>query len=148
VVLIPFYFGFVAWYSPSEPFQLQRALWTPDGSGVWSFLTTSVAWHLLGVALPEEAFFRGYLQTAVDDRSASFWTLGGRRFGWSIILVSGLFALGHFATSPHPARLAVFFPSVLFGVVRTSTGGIGAAVVLHAECNLFSQLLGQGHGLY
>lgn len=148
IVLIPFYFGFVFWYSPSESFELDRALATPEGTGIVSFLTTTVAWHLLGVALPEEAFFRGYLQTAVDDRSASFVSIAGRRFGWSIVVVSVLFAAGHFATSPHLARLAVFFPSLLFGVVRTWTGGIGAAVVLHAECNVFSQVLGQGYGLY
>lgn len=148
VVLLPFYFGFLAWYAPTQPFEWSRALTGTDGVGLGSFLSTTVLWHVLGVALPEEAFFRGYLQTALDDRSRVGWNLLGRRLTWSLVVVSVLFALGHFATAPLPARLAVFFPSLLFGVTRTFTGGIGAAVVLHAECNIFSQLLGQGYGLY
>ena len=49
---------------------------------------------------------------------------------------------------PLPARLAVFFPALLFGWLRARTGGIGASVCLHAICNVYSQMLGRGYGVY
>ncbi len=52
------------------------------------------------------------------------------------------------ATLPYAARLAVFFPSLLFGWLRSRTGGIGASTVFHALCNTWSELLGVGYGLY
>ena len=50
-------------------------------------------------------------------------------------------------TEPHPARLAVFFPSLLFGWLRARTGGIGTSVIFHAMCNLFVAVLARGYGL-
>ena len=44
----------------------------------------------------------------------------------AILVTSVIFALGHVATLPYAARLAVFFPSLLFGLLRARTGGIGA----------------------
>jgi membrane protease YdiL (CAAX protease family) len=65
--------------------------------------------------------------------------------GW--LLASAIFAAGHVLTIPHPARLAVFFPALVFGWLRQRTGGIGASVLFHASCNLFSAALGRGYGL-
>jgi membrane protease YdiL (CAAX protease family) len=104
--------------------------------------------HLLVVALPEEAFFRGYLQTALDQRYRGRLRFFGIHFTAGLLLSSVLFALGHLTTMPQLGRLAVFFPSLLFGVLRDKSGGIGAPVVLHAQCNIFSAILGQGYGLY
>jgi membrane protease YdiL (CAAX protease family) len=144
LVLPPFLFGFLYWYAPEADFSFSKGLaGSPDGH----LLGEIALWHLLAVALPEEAFFRGYLQTALEDRGSPRVSLGRISFSLAIVTVSLLFAAGHFATIRDPARLAVFFPSLLFGAVRSATGGIGAAVVLHAECNLFSQFLAQGYGL-
>jgi membrane protease YdiL (CAAX protease family) len=148
IVLPPFWWGFTRWYEPTQGFDLSAALSLNGQHAPGRWLLDLVLWHVIAVALPEEAFFRGYLQSTLSDRSA--WPSSGEvaRTTWSILIVSALFACGHLATDPHPARLAVFFPSLLFGLVRARTGGIGAAVFLHAECNVFSQLLGQGYGLY
>jgi len=100
--------------------------------------------QLLVIALPEEAFYRGYLQTAIgkalheDERPGS---LLGVRSGWSIVITSAVFALGHLLTELNPARLAVFFPSLVFGFLRARTRGIGAGVLFHALCNLYSAYL-------
>jgi membrane protease YdiL (CAAX protease family) len=59
-----------------------------------------------------------------------------------------IFAAGHLATVQVPARLAVFFPALLFGWLRARTGGVGASVFFHATCNLYSLVLGRGYGLY
>lgn len=148
IVLPPFWLGFLSWYAPETEFSLRDAfVWEGDSAPArWLFEMS--LWHVLGVALPEEAFFRGYLQTSLNERFRSGPRLGPIELNGAIVISSLIFALGHVATDPHPSRLAVFFPSLLFGVVRGATGGIGAAVFLHAECNLFSQWLGQGYGLY
>jgi membrane protease YdiL (CAAX protease family) len=39
----------------------------------------------------------------------------------------------------------VFFPSLVFGWLRAKTGGIGAAVLFHAACNIFSAYLSAGY---
>lgn len=105
--------------------------------------------QLLVIALPEEAFYRGYLQTALsralheDERGAVSFL--GARLGWSVVITSAIFALGHLLTELNPARLAVFFPSLVFGLLRARTGGIGASVLFHALCNLFSAYLARSY---
>lgn len=147
VVFPPFWWGFVSWYAPASSFDLTRAFLWEGASSPFTWLLEMSLWHVLGVAFPEEAFFRGYLQTSLRERWTVEWHLGPMPLNFALVATSALFALGHLATEPHPARLAVFFPSLLFGAVRGATGGIGAAVFLHAECNLFSQWLAQGYGL-
>jgi hypothetical protein len=110
---------------------------------VWSELPG----QLLVVALPEEAFFRGYLQTALDDKWRPRWTLLGARLGPSAIVTSAVFAAGHVLTEPHLGRLAVFFPALLFSWLRVKTGGIGAPIAFHVLCNVFASTLGYGYGV-
>lgn len=97
--------------------------------------------ELLVIALPEEAFYRGYLQTSLERRFGKGVQVLGARVGLGVLVTSAIFALGHLLTELNPARLAVFFPSLVFGFLRARTGGIGAAVVFHAVCNLFSWYL-------
>ena len=68
--------------------------------------------------------------------------------GAGVVVTSVIFALGHVATEVHPNRLAVFFPSLLFGWMRARRGGIGAAAAFHAICNLFASYLAQSYGLF
>lgn len=106
--------------------------------------------QLVIIALPEEAFYRGYLQSRLDLAFGPKLRARvlGADVGLSIVVTSLLFALGHVATIPSPARLAVFFPSLLFGLLRARTRGVGAGIVFHAMCNLLSEILGKGYGLY
>ena len=104
--------------------------------------------QLVVVALPEEAFFRGYLQTALDRSFPRRLRIFGADVGLGLIVSSAIFAAGHLATVWNPARLAVFFPSLVFGWLRARTGGIGAGVLFHATCNLLSDGLARGAGLY
>ncbi len=137
VVFPPFWVGFRVWYETRGAFQVPAE---------WALLDAALG-QLLVIALPEEAFFRGYLQTALARRWPPTLRVGGALVGKDVLVTSALFALGHFATEPHPARLAVFFPSLVFGWLRARTGGIGASVVFHAACNLFASLLARGYGL-
>jgi uncharacterized protein len=125
-----FWLGFLIWWQPARGF-----LW-PALPAAGSLLT-----QVLGIAMPEEMFYRGYAQTALDDASKLRFRFLGAELGAGVLLGSAVFALGHLATTGNPARLSVFFPSLVFGWLRARTGGIGAAVAFHAACNIFSAFL-------
>lgn len=134
----PFWIGYVLWYEPRTGF----AAAAPPS------LDSDVFGQLLGIALPEEAFYRGYLQSALDRAWPPTRRVLGAPLGAGILVSSALFALGHFLTEPVLGRLAVFFPSLVFGYLRARTGGIGAPMLLHALCNLFATYLGRSYGLF
>lgn len=137
IIFPPFWLGYRFYWHVGAPFAWQLP----------PRLLDEVAGQLLVTALPEEAFFRGYLQTSLDLAWPPRWKILGATLGPAWLVSAAIFALGHLFTIPHPARLAVFFPALLFGWLRARTGGIGAPVVLHAACNLFSATLARGYGL-
>lgn len=117
-----------------NPLLARRSYW---------WLINLILVQLLLVALPEEVFYRGYLQTRLD----AIFPRRARLFGvevhpWSLFWTSVAFAVGHFLVIPHPQRLAVFFPSLLFGWLRAAGGGVTAGIVYHAACNLLVELAG------
>ncbi len=146
VITVPFAWGFELWYSPPSEWNWERAFGTNKETSPAVALSNLLLTHLLVVALPEEVFFRGYLQTALDDRWKARLHLFGAPLGFSLIVSGMIFALGHLATTPQLGRLAVFFPSLLFGFLRARTGGVGASIVLHAQCNVLAHVLGRGYG--
>lgn len=97
--------------------------------------------QILVVAVPEEVFFRGYLMSRFEDRWPSRRRLLGAAVGWPLLLSSVLFALGHFVVDLAPARLAVFFPALVFGWMRARSGSIAAGALFHALCNVLSEVL-------
>jgi membrane protease YdiL (CAAX protease family) len=144
LVVLPLYVaGYVLFLRllPSLPMPLSHAL-VPYGSTRivmvphWPprFLL-HVLDQLFVVALPEEFFYRGYLQTRFKLALGE----GGRRLGVpmgrAFFLTQILFAVGHLV-EPHPWRLAVFFPALLFGWLRERSGGLVAPVAAHAASNL------------
>ncbi len=171
LTFVPFYLGFRRWiaiqdshlWGPDLPKTLQdwrdafgriEAAMTQgeirfQRTFVFPFTPRALAERVLGqlvlVALPEEAFYRGYLQSRLADAFPMRRRLFGAPTGFAIVLTSALFAVGHLATIPAPARLAVFFPSLLFGWLRSRTKGIGAGLAYHASCNIFSELLFRGY---
>lgn len=104
----------------------------------WALL---LLYHLLCVALPEEVFYRGYVQSRLNQ--AFPWSvnlLHGRvGFGW--LYTAFLFALGHYIISLRPEALATFFPGLLFGWLRERTGSVAASTAFHAVCNATVLLL-------
>jgi membrane protease YdiL (CAAX protease family) len=89
--------------------------------------------QLLLVALPEEVFFRGYLQHEFGN------TVKG------IVAVSLLFALGHFVTlclgGDHglpvcSQAILTFFPSLVMGYLYMATGTLWASIIFHFLANL------------
>jgi membrane protease YdiL (CAAX protease family) len=89
--------------------------------------------QLLLVALPEEVFFRGYLQQKLGN------TVKG------VIVVSLLFALAHFVTlclggghglSVCSQAVLTFFPSLVMGYLYMSTGTLWASIIFHFLANI------------
>jgi membrane protease YdiL (CAAX protease family) len=139
IVFVPFYLGWRIW-------------WHARGTFAFSVRPLDVAsdfgGQLVMIALPEEAFYRGYLQSALDDVWPPRFRIFGANVGPGLILASAIFASVHIVTMPAPARLAVFFPALLFGWLRARTRGVGASIAFHALCNTFSEILGRGFGVY
>ncbi|MCI0668895.1 MAG: MXAN_2755 family glutamic-type intramembrane protease [Myxococcaceae bacterium] len=114
----------------------------PDRFGEW------VVDQLLVVALPEEFFYRGYVQTRLRDAWPQGRMVLGARLGPAFWLTAALFALGHLAIF-EVWRLGVFFPALLFGWMRERTGTVLGATLFHAACNLYQRVLEVsffGHG--
>ena len=135
VIFPPFTVAFYFWNHPAHPF-----IWRmpPDLAG---FTLT----QLLIVALPEEAFFRGYLHTELDSvfrKRVRF--LGADISVAALIIQAILFAVIHVVVDLDPVRFAVFFPGLLFGWLRNLRGGIGAALTMHALSNIFADYLIRG----
>ncbi|MBL8941261.1 MAG: CPBP family intramembrane metalloprotease [Archangium sp.] len=92
------------------------------------------------VALPEEFFYRGYLQTRLRDAWPQGRLFFGARLGPAFWLTALLFALGHLAIF-EVWRLAVFFPALIFAWMRERSGSVVGAALFHAAANLLVQVL-------
>lgn len=106
----------------------------PDRFGEW------VIDQLFVVALPEEFFYRGFIQTRLRDAWPQGRVLWGARLGPAFFWTAVLFALGHLAIF-QAWRLAVFFPALLFGWMRERTGTVMGAALVHAVSNLLMLVL-------
>ncbi|MBN2358631.1 MAG: CPBP family intramembrane metalloprotease [Deltaproteobacteria bacterium] len=109
-------------------------------------LTELLLINLLLVALPEELFYRGFVQTRLLAAWPPWLTRFGVPVGWAILVSSALFALGHYAGEwGNPARLGPFFPALLFAAMRARSGSIMGAVIYHGLSNVFSETLRSGY---
>jgi len=97
--------------------------------------------ELVVVALPEEMFYRGYVQTTLETIWPSGLRIGPGTLGWAALVQALLFGFGHFLVDFNPLRLAVALPALLFAYLRSASGGIGASVLFHAAANLVVSLL-------
>ena len=124
--------------APGEPLTIKRGL---------SWLVLWALTHLLLVALPEEVFYRGYLQTRFGQLLRDELDQPRRFLGLSLAnwLTSALFALGHLLVPVGGAiiasRAAVFFPSLIFGWMRERSGSIIAPTIFHACANMMVLLV-------
>ncbi len=135
-LLIPYAFGFYLYHS----FFLKRFL-----SLRWDFpeaFWQAILFQIFFVALPEEFFFRGYLQGRLNSLFPKKLVLVGRlQLTSGTIIVSLLFALSHVWIIPQIHRLAVFFPSLLFGWLRDRYQTLTGSILFHATCNLLNLFL-------
>jgi membrane protease YdiL (CAAX protease family) len=95
-----------------------------------------VAYQFLYVGFPEELFFRGYLQQRFDDAFGRPWRFAGASWGPGLLLADLLFACGHLLVTGDIARLAVFFPGLIFGWLQARTGALITPILFHGLCNI------------
>ena len=106
--------------------------------GHYKGLAKFALFHLILVAIPEEFFYRGYLQPQLNRIYGRPWKFLGARFGWSLVITSFLFALSHSLIQLHWWHFSIFFPSLVFGWLREKTGAITASALFHALSNVYS----------
>lgn len=128
VIFIPF-FG-AAW------------LWMNVVHGMTSFQMPSlptwqmVATQLLIIALPEEIFFRGYVQDVLNRAYEKKWRLFGTSLGMGWLLTALLFAFCHSLIMVQWWHFAIFFPALVFGYLRERTDALMVPILFHATSNL------------
>lgn len=88
--------------------------------------------NLFFVCIPEEAFFRGFLQREIDDYLNTKWS-----GSLSVIVVSLLFALLHFTFVRDLSYLSLtFIASLIYGTVYQATRSIESSIFCHYLFNI------------
>ena len=101
-----------------------------DGAGLPLALTLQV----LTVGLPEELFFRGYLQGELQ-------AVASPRAWWPALVAAIVFGLAHVAVGRGPAAVVTALPGFLFGLLRRRTGTIWVPVLVHGAANTVHRIL-------
>lgn len=112
----------------------------------WASFRIESGWHyleffifqLIMVALPEEFFFRGYLQGQLNLVFERKWSWFGVKVGPALIWSSIIFALSHSVISLQIWHPLIFIPALGFGWLYEKTNSITASVIYHALCNLLA----------
>jgi membrane protease YdiL (CAAX protease family) len=112
---------------------VRMACGRPPAGPLGSADAGSMVLGLFLVAVPEELFFRGYVQSRLRAWSRS----RDLRGPWAAIaLTSLLFALAHVLVAPGWIRAAVFFPGLVLGWLRERSGGLLAPIGFHWLANV------------
>lgn len=106
-----------------------------------------ILYHLLYVALPEEFFYRGYVQGRLDRIFPHRWTTLGVSWGWSLPLTAVLFTAGHSIVELRWWHFSILFPALLFGWIRARSPNVVASTLFHAACNITMVLLDTAYGV-
>ena len=132
-LLLPVWFGHHLWQT-----RFLGADFVPDISRLSTLpraLWLEIPIQIFCVALPEEFFYRGYVQTALTDKFKNCPRLSRVAVPLAIGLASLLFAASHLP-SGNFTRLLTFFPGLLFGLLRYKSDSLWAPILCHAACNL------------
>lgn len=96
--------------------------------------------QLFAVAVPEEFFFRGYLQTTFNREFGTPYRLCGAHLGAGWLVQAGAFALCHLPQGSW-VSLRVFFFALLAGWLRDRSGSLLAPAVYHGLGNVWTAVL-------
>ncbi|MGH7899478.1 MAG: CPBP family glutamic-type intramembrane protease, partial [Candidatus Binatia bacterium] len=96
--------------------------------------------ELLAVGIPEEVFFRGYLQNRWNRLLGRPWRILGAPLGLGLLVQAVAFACCHVASGDW-WRLSVFFFALLAGWLRERSGSIFPGAAYHAVANVWYRTL-------
>ncbi len=99
----------------------------------------AVVWRFIGAGIGEEVFFRGYVQSRLNEAFGRPWRVLGVRFGMGLVIAAMLFGLIHamntvdyFAGSYRFAWWHALTTMVMpYGLLREKTGSVAAPAILH-----------------
>jgi membrane protease YdiL (CAAX protease family) len=106
-----------------------------------------VGYHLFFVAIPEELFYRGYLQTRLNEAFSTRWRVLGATIGPGLLIATLLFAFGHSIVVFQWWHFAIMLPGLVFAWMRARTGDIMAGAFFHAWCNITVTVLDIMYGI-
>ncbi len=101
--------------------------------------------QLFLVALPEEFFFRGYLQEQMAGRFHKKINLLGLSLSQGAIITCLLFAFAHSLITLQWWHFSIFFPALVFAWMREKSGTITASILFHATSNLLINWMGNSY---
>jgi membrane protease YdiL (CAAX protease family) len=97
--------------------------------------------YFLGVSVPEEFFFRGFMQGRFNMFFGKRLKFLGVSLGPGFFLQSIFFMIIHLVWSLHIVRFLVFFPGLLFGFLREKYSSIVPPIIFHTFSNVFMILI-------
>jgi membrane protease YdiL (CAAX protease family) len=119
------------------------------GRPVWHALLT-VTWPVIGAGIGEEVFYRGYIQSRVNEafgRPFCFW---GVQYGAGLLVSSVLFGFLHALNSVDYFHgrftfawgfgVAALGTGLLFRCLRESSGSVVAGVVAHSVLDVLARV--------
>ena len=139
VLAVPFVIAYHLWQTQVFGFE-PRWVWPSEGAKL-------VVTQVFFVAIPEELFYRGYVQTRLDEVFSPRWRILGARLGPAWLATCVLFAFGHTVVRFQWWHFAIFFPSLVFGWMRARSGGVVAGALFHAWCNVTVTTLNTLYGI-
>jgi len=93
-------------------------------------------YQFMYVAVAEEVFFRGYVQSNIQKLTKAF---GSERPGWgqwtSIVLSAACFAIAHMTVHAQAISILTFLPGLVLGWLFTRTGSLLAPILFHGLAN-------------
>lgn len=137
-ILIPYALAFYGYfwleaYSKGET--LTFSLHWPEG------IIQVVATQIFVIAMPEEFFWRGFVQGSLLKKWPNEHFLWGIPLGRAVIITNLFFALAHFMIGFMPLRLLTFFPGLIFSALVVRQKSLLSAILFHALCNLFALVM-------
>jgi hypothetical protein len=139
IVAGPFLLGYHLWQTAVMGFGYQ---------GTWpSQPLMLMGYHLFFVAIPEEMYYRGFMQTRMDQVWTPRWRILGATLGPGWLVTCVLFAFGHSIVQVQWWHVAIIFPSLAFGWMRARTDDVIAGALFHAVCNIAVGFLDTLYGI-
>jgi membrane protease YdiL (CAAX protease family) len=96
--------------------------------------------EFLTIGFPEEAFFRGYLETRWNRVCGKPWRVFGAAIGAGLLLQAILFAVCHSVIGDWTQLRVVFF-ALLAGWLRERSDSVLAPAAYHAVANVWYRIL-------
>jgi hypothetical protein len=116
--------------------------------GLPNELLMQVLYQLICVGYAEEYFYRGYMQTRMNEVfDGRRFRLFGAEFGWALPVTAILFTAGHSLVTLQWWQPFILFPALIFGWMRARSGNILGAALFHAWSNSVMIVLDSLYGV-